>query len=129
MMNFTKDMKVSAIKATVRETIFEILKNTFKEIYGEENVSTVNNNELSICCGTAEDENGCPMDVCSTIKPVVKNWYESKRTSKTTGEVTIIDAYDRLTEEESYYTAIQEAKNKKAREKAERAEKGEKTAE
>ena len=102
-----KKANTTDIKNGIRNAILEDLISYLSERY--ENVRMINNTEFGFVAGCAPDENGFSSDVCITIKPVVRNWY-NKECSKR--DVRRFDL-DELAEEYELERAVRESKKNK----------------
>lgn len=76
----------------MREIVLSELVECFRTKYGDEAVSIVGNNEISIGRFIIKDSDGFLQEVNINLSPVVKPWEDNSRFHK----------YDRLTEEECY---------------------------
>lgn len=122
MFNFNECKTSSAVKTKVREIALANLLDTFIELYGEDNVSIVGNNEIAVCCGTRTLADGTEGEVCFTVKPVAKD-FDIRRVA-TSGKV--FQPYERIKESEAYEVDKSEKERKaeeRARQRAENAKK------
>lgn len=113
MYNFNEQKNTASVKTKVREIALANLLDCFIELYGEDNVSIVGNNEIAVCCGTRTLADGTEGEVCFTIKPVAKDF--DIRTATSSGKV--FQPYERIKESDAYEVDKSE-KEHKAEEKA-----------
>lgn len=125
MYNFNECKTASTVKTKVREIAVQNLLDTFIEMYGEDNVSIVGNNEIAVCCGTRTLADGTTGEVVFAVKPVAKD-FDIRRVA-TSGKV--FQPYERIKEAEAYEVDKSEKERKaeeKAKKKAERIKKDKK---
>lgn len=125
MYNFNECKTPTAVKGKVREIAVQNLLDSFIELYGEDNVSIVGNNEIAVCCGTRTLADGTEGEVVFTVKPVAKD-FDIRRVA-TSGKV--FQPYERIKEAEAYEVDKSEKEKKaeeKARQKAEKIKKDKK---
>lgn len=120
MTDFNVCKNKTAVDNLARETAFDILINAYIQAVGEDNVSIVGNNTISVCLGLRTLSDGQQGEVCVEIKPVVKNF-----DFRTTASGKTFEPYERLNSADAYEIEKSEKERKaeeKAREKARRAE-------
>ena len=91
LLEFSDCNNASAIKKKVRTDFKEYIKKFLIETLGEENVSQVDNNELSVAVGEALDENGFNTEVCCNIKFIAKPFKSNLETQR---PITAFDRYE-----------------------------------
>lgn len=124
--DYTGMKNATAVKAQARIDVMEVIVSALIAEFGDDAVKKVGTNEYAVVVGTANDSDGCPNDVVTTVKPTVKEW-ETRKTTKKTFEKYDIDA-----EAEAYEMSITEkekAKAEKERLKAEKIARDKKTRE
>ena len=107
--NYTGMKNATAVKAQVRIDVMEVITRALKEAYGEDNVYQVGSNEYGVIAGVINDKDGFEQEICSTVKPTVKEW-ETRRTAKKTYE-----KYDIIAEAEAYKIETEEKEEEKAK--------------
>lgn len=91
-----KNRNIAEIKNGFRNAVLEDLMNYLSERY--ETVRKIDNTELGFIIGCAPDNEGFSSDVCITLKPVVKNWYDKpaeKRPVRRYDLDEVAEAYER----------------------------------
>ena len=88
-LNFENAKNESAIKGLARTEITSEIQKAMIERFGNENVAVLGN-ETIITVGTTKDRSGFTVDVCASIKPVIKSW---NTISRKDGKV--IEAFDK----------------------------------
>lgn len=107
----------TAVKNYVRKSAFDMLRNYFADRFGADNVSVVDSNTVCVCTGTVVDEDGFEHEVCFTVKPTAKDFFD--RVSPSTNKP--IPAFDRLDAQEEY-SVVQKEKEEKELEKKKKKE-------
>ena len=106
----------TAVKSFMRDLVMSVCVKALKEEFGDELVKKVGSNEWGIVVGQIDD-NGCPIDVVTTLKPTVKEWAD-RRTAKKTYE-----RYDLEDNAQAYEMEVKEKAEEKAKKEKEREEK------
>lgn len=117
MFNGEEFKSATAVKNYVRKSAFDMLKDYFADRFGADNVSIVDSNTVCVCIGTVVDEDGFEREVCFTVKPTAKDFFD--RVSPSTNKP--IPAFDRLDAQEEY-SVVQREKEKKELEKKKKKE-------
>ena len=117
----------TAVKSAMRDLVMSVCVKALKEEFGDEFVKKVGSNEWGIVVGQIDD-NGCPVDAVTTLKPTVKEWADRKTAKKTYERYDLDDnatAYEMEVKEKEEEKAKKEKEReeKKAREKAEKERK------
>ena len=115
MFDFNEKKTVSAVKSSVREIAFSNLRDAFEELYGKENVSVIDSNEIAVCLGTRTLEDGTDGEVCFTVKPVAKDF-----DVRTTESGKTFMPFERLSEADAFEVAQKEKAEKAEKDKAEK---------
>ena len=115
MFDFNEKKTVSAVKSSVREIAFSNLRDAFEELYGKENVSVIDSNEIAVCLGTRTLEDGTVGEVCFTVKPVAKDF-----DVRTTESGKTFMPFERLSEADAFEVAQKEKAEKAEKDKAEK---------
>ena len=119
-LNFENAKNESTIKSMARAEATTVIQKAMAERFGSENVVKLGNESI-ITVGTTKDKEGFSVDVCVSIKPVVKSW---NTVSRKDGKV--IEAFDKEEAFENFnrlQKEKEEAKAKKEKEKAIKIEK------
>ena len=109
----------TAVKNYVRKSAFDMLKDYFADRFGTDNVSIVDSNTVCVCIGTVVDEDGFEREVCFTVKPTAKDFFD--RVSPSTNKP--IPAFDRLDAQEEYSVVQREKEEKELEKKKKKEEK------
>ena len=117
MFNGEEFKSATAVKNYVRKSAFDMLRNYFADRFGADNVSVVDSNTVCVCTGTVVDEDGFEHEVCFTVKPTAKDFFD--RVSPSTNKP--IPAFDRLDAQEEY-SIVQKEKEEKELEKKKKKE-------
>lgn len=117
MFNGEEFKSATAVKNYVRKSAFDMLKDYFADRFGADNVSVVDSNTVCVCTGTVVDEDGFEHEVCFTVKPTAKDFFD--RVSPSTNKP--IPAFDRLDAQEEY-SVVQKEKEEKELEKKKKKE-------
>lgn len=117
MFNGEEFKSATAVKNYVRKSAFDMLRNYFADRFGADNVSVVDSNTVCVCTGTVVDEDGFEHEVCFTVKPTAKDFFD--RVSPSTNKP--IPAFDRLDAQEEY-SVVQKEKEEKELEKKKKKE-------
>ena len=106
----------TAVKAYMRERVMSVCVKALKEEFGDDFVKKVGSNDWGVVVGQIDD-NGCPVDAVTTIKPTVKEWADRKTAKKT------YERYDLDDNATAYEMEIKEKEEEKAKKEKEREEK------
>lgn len=117
----------TSVKNAMRKRVMEVCVKACKEEFGEDLVKKVGTNEWGIVVGQIDD-NGCPVDAVTTLKPTVKEWADRKTAKKVYERYDLEDnaqAYEMEVKEkeEERIQKEKEKEEKKAKDKAERERK------
>lgn len=119
MFNGEEFKSATAVKNYVRKSAFDMLRNYFADRFGADNVSVVDSNTVCVCTGTVVDEDGFEHEVCFTVKPTAKDFFD--RVSPSTNKP--IPAFDRFDAEEEYSVTQREKEEKELEKKKKKEEK------
>ena len=97
MREYNSEMKISAIKNDLRNSMVAELKEFLESKY--ETVEMVGSNKIGIIAATYTDEDGFVHDMAVVIQPTVKNFYDKDSTKENGRDVV---AYDLFEEAEAY---------------------------
>lgn len=106
----------TAVKAYMRERVMSVCVKALKEEFGDDFVKKVGSNDWGVVVGQIDD-NGCPVDAVTTIKPTVKEWADRKTAKKT------YERYDLEDNATAYEMEVKEKEEEKAKKEKEREEK------
>ena len=106
----------TAVKSAMRDLVMSVCVKALKEEFGDELVKKVGSNEWGIVVGQIDD-NGCPVDAVTTLKPTVKEWADRKTAKKT------YERYDLDDNATAYEMEVKEKEEEKAKKEKEREEK------
>ena len=107
MKEYNTSMKISQIKADMRQTIMDDIADYLKTKYPV--VGLVNSNVLSVAMGTYYDEGNFPNDTCCEIKISAKPFYSKDKSINDKGQETReIKFYDIKTQIENYEKGVEE---------------------
>lgn len=82
--DYTKAKNETAAKNAARLDLTQLFIEFLKERFGEENVGLVNKNEIGFYFGEVNDNEGFPVFMAATIKPVIKNYQDHVGTKRAT---------------------------------------------
>lgn len=119
MFNGEEFKSATAVKNYVRKSAFDMLRDYFADRFGADNVSVVDSNTVCVCTGTVVDEDGFEHEVCFTVKPTAKDFFD--RVSPSTNKP--IPAFDRLDAQEEYSVTQREKEEKELEKKKKKEEK------
>ncbi len=88
-LNFKNAKNETTIKTMARTEATSVIQKAMVERFGNENVAVLGN-ETIVTVGTTKDKAGFNVDVCVSIRPVVKSWNTIARK-----DGKVIEAFDR----------------------------------
>lgn len=106
----------TAVKSAMRDLVMSVCVKALKEEFGDDFVKKVGSNEWGVVVGQI-DNNGCPVDAVTTLKPTVKEWADRKTAKKT------YERYDLDDNATVYKMEVKEKEEEKAKKEKEREEK------
>ena len=117
MLNFENAKNETTIKSMARTEITSEIEKAMIERFGNENVAVLGN-ETIVTVGTTKDRSGFTVDVCASIKPVIKSWNTIARK-----DGKVIEAFDKDEVIENFNRVQKEKEEAKAKREKAKAEK------